>query len=187
MSAATTLSELKRDLAENHIGYDGLTFYEGISKTELKDDNSQLPKDVLYKGQPTNELVFMLSVPNKKITSGLTERQIVILAIKNQNLTEKCKQIFGRNYVNCSTADLKKLLESTNKSSVVKKSTTTSSKQSGEVNKFAELEARVAKLEEALLTPCTECSKAIEEKMPETKALTSSYDEDELDEIFEGI
>ena len=71
MSAATTLAELKADLRQNGIDYEGMTFYEGTSKIELKDDNSVLPHDVPYKGQTTNELVFMLTNTNKKIRSGI--------------------------------------------------------------------------------------------------------------------
>ena len=51
MSAATTLAELKADLRQNGIDYDGMTFYEGTSRVELKDDASALPHDVPYKGQ----------------------------------------------------------------------------------------------------------------------------------------
>ena len=71
MSAATTLAELKADLRQNGIDYTGMTFYEGTSKVELKDDASVLPHDVPYKGQTTNELVFMLTNTNKKIRSGI--------------------------------------------------------------------------------------------------------------------
>ena len=42
MSAATTLAELKADLRQNGIDYDGMTFYEGTSKTELKMSQSFL-------------------------------------------------------------------------------------------------------------------------------------------------
>lgn len=71
MSAATTLAELKTDLRQNGIDYTGMTFYEGTSKTELKNDASVLPHDVPYKGILTNELVFMLTNTNKKIRSGI--------------------------------------------------------------------------------------------------------------------
>ena len=70
MSAATTLAELKSDLRANGIDYDGMTFFEGTSKVELKNDASVLPHDVPYKGTVTNELVFMLTNTNKKIRSG---------------------------------------------------------------------------------------------------------------------
>jgi len=42
-SAATTLGELKADMRSAGIEYDGMTFTEGISKTQLVEDNSQLP------------------------------------------------------------------------------------------------------------------------------------------------
>ena len=36
---ATTLGELKRELDAKGINYEGMRFFEGISKTELKSDN----------------------------------------------------------------------------------------------------------------------------------------------------
>lgn len=107
MSAATTLAELKADLRQNGIDYDGMTFYEGTSKVELKDDASVLPHDVPYKGQTTNELVFMLTNTNKKIRSGADmSRADAYAAIKANGLQEECVKRFGKNYTMCKTADL---------------------------------------------------------------------------------
>ena len=107
MSAATTLAELKADLRQNGIDYEGMTFYEGTSKIELKDDNSVLPHDVPYKGQTTNELVFMLTNTNKKIRSGAAmSRADVYAAIKANGLQGECVKRFGKNFTMCKTADL---------------------------------------------------------------------------------
>lgn len=107
MSAATTLSELKADLRQNGIDYDGMTFYEGTSKVELKDDNSVLPHDVPYRGTTTNELVFMLTNTNKKIRSGADmNRAEAYAAIKANNLQSECVKRFGKNFTMCKTADL---------------------------------------------------------------------------------
>lgn len=107
MSAATTLAELKADLRQNGIDYDGMTFYEGVSKIELKDDASVLPHDIPYKGQTTNELVFMLTNTNKKIKSGADmSRTDAYAAIKANGLQEECIKRFGKNFTMCKTADL---------------------------------------------------------------------------------
>ena len=107
MSAATTLAELKADLRQNGIDYDGMTFYEGTSKVELKDDASVLPHDVPYKGQTTNELVFMLTNTNKKIRSGADmSRADAYAAIKANGLQDECVKRFGKNFTMCKTADL---------------------------------------------------------------------------------
>ncbi len=111
MSAATTLAELKADLRQNGIDYDGMTFYEGTSKVELKDDASVLPHDVPYKGQLTNELVFMLTNTNKKIRSGADmSRADAYAAIKAKGLQEECVKRFGKNFTMCKTADLVSLV-----------------------------------------------------------------------------
>lgn len=107
MSAATTLAELKVDLRQNGIDYDGMIFYEGTSKVELKDNASVLPHDVPYKGQTTNELVFMLTNINKKIKSGADmSRADAYAAIKANGLQDECVKRFGKNFTMCKTADL---------------------------------------------------------------------------------
>ena len=115
MSAATTLAELKADLRQNGIDYDGMTFYEGTSKTELKTNESVLPHDVPYKGTTTNELVFMLTNTNKKIRSGAMSRAEAYAAIKANNLQAECVKKFGKNFTMCKTADLISLVEKAGK------------------------------------------------------------------------
>ena len=114
MSAATTLAELKSDLRANGIDYDGMTFFEGTSKVELKNDASVLPHDVPYKGTVTNELVFMLTNTNKKIRSGATNmsRMEAYNAIKSMGLQDACVKKFGKNFTMCKTADLIALIQS---------------------------------------------------------------------------
>ena len=114
MSAATTLAELKSDLRANGIDYDGMTFFEGTSKVELKNDASVLPHDVPYKGTITNELVFMLTNTNKKIRSGAVamSRAEVYSVIKSMGLQDACVKKFGKNFTMCKTADLIALVQS---------------------------------------------------------------------------
>lgn len=127
MSAATTLAELKADLRQNGIDYDGMTFYEGTSKVELKDDASVLPHDVPYKGQLTNELVFMLTNTNKKIRSGADiSRADAYATIKAKGLQEECIKRFGKNFTMCKTADLVALV---NEKSVSKPASSTPAKK----------------------------------------------------------
>lgn len=115
MSAATTLAELKSDLRANGIDYDGMTFFEGTSKVELKNDASVLPHDVPYKGTVTNELVFMLTNTNKKIRSGgatTMSRAEAYSAIKSMGLQDACVKKFGKNFTMCKTVDLITLVQS---------------------------------------------------------------------------
>ena len=116
MSVATTLAELKSDLRANGIDYDGMTFFEGTSKVELKNDASVLPHDVPYKGIITNELVFMLTNTNKKIRSGAVamSRAEAYSAIKSMGLQDACVKKFGKNFTMCKTADLIALIQSNN-------------------------------------------------------------------------
>lgn len=114
MSSASTLAELKSDLRANGIDYSGMTFFEGTSKVELKNDASVLPHDVPYKGTITNELVFMLTNTNKKIKSGaiVMSRTEAYSAIKSMGLQNACIKKFGKNFTMCKTADLIALIQS---------------------------------------------------------------------------
>ncbi len=118
MSSATTLAELKSDLRANGIDYNDMTFFEGTSKVELKNDASILPHDVPYKGTITNELVFMLTNTNKKIRSGAVamSRAEAYSAIKSMGLQDACVKKFGKNFTMCKTADLIALIQSNNAS-----------------------------------------------------------------------
>ena len=126
MSAATTLAELKSDLRANGIDYDGMTFFEGTSKVELKNDASVLPHDVPYKGTVTNELVFMLTNTNKKIRSGAAtmSRTEAYSAIKSMGLQDACVKKFGKNFTMCKTADLIALVQSNSASKPAPKAET---------------------------------------------------------------
>ena len=110
-SAATTLAELKADLTKAGIDYTDCTFFEGLTKIELKNDAAILPHDVPYKGTTTNNLVFMITNASKKIRSGAKlDRKAIIEEIKAKNLTEVVKKTYGKNYTNCKTEDLEKIL-----------------------------------------------------------------------------
>ena len=114
-SAATTLGELKTDLNNAGIEYTDCTFFEGLTKTELKNNDAILPHDVPYKGTITNNLVFMITNASKKIKSG-ADRKSIIAEIKAKNLTEVVKNTYGKNYTNCKTEDLEKVLSMNNTS-----------------------------------------------------------------------
>ena len=116
-SAATTLAELKADLTKAGIDYTDCTFFEGLTKIELKNDAAILPHDVPYKGTTTNNLVFMITNASKKIRSGAKlDRKSIIEKIKAKNLTEVVKNTYGKNYTNCKTEDLEKILSMNNTS-----------------------------------------------------------------------
>lgn len=112
MSSATTLAELKSDLRQNGIDYEGMSFFEGTSKVELKNDASVLPHDVPWKGTVTNELVFMLTNTNKKIRSGAMSRMEAYAEIKRLGLQDACSKKFGKkNFTTCKTSELIALIE----------------------------------------------------------------------------
>lgn len=109
-SNATTVAELKRDLRQNGFNVDGKTIQEALTRTEFKDDSSMLPHDVPYKGGITNDLVFRLTKTNKQIMSGI-DRQEAYAEVKRLGLGDAIKAKFGKNFTQCSTADLVAFLQ----------------------------------------------------------------------------
>lgn len=109
-SVATTLGELKREMREMGISYEGNTFYCGQMRAELKDDAAPLPETVMYRGQEVRDLTFMLTAPEKKIKSGAMSRPEAYAKIKELGLQDECKKSFGKNFTQCGTADLEALI-----------------------------------------------------------------------------
>lgn len=113
-SAASTLGELKADMAAVGIDYYGMSFLEGLTRTELIDDASQLPTNVNYRGTVTNDLVFYLTATNKKIKSGydnpmpseMSRQEVYEVIRASQDLQDKVKALYGRNFTQVSTDNL---------------------------------------------------------------------------------
>ena len=119
MSTAETLGQLKREMNDAGIMTSGMAFYEGRTRTELKDDQSVLPTNVPVPAKgttpasTTNELVFMLTPENKKIKSGAlgAERSSVLAEIKARGLGKAVMEKFKKNATQVSTKELTAFLE----------------------------------------------------------------------------
>lgn len=105
---ASTLAELKSVCNANNIDYEGMSWFEGTSKTEMISDNSVLPHDVPYKGTVTNNLVFRLT-PTKKIASGMN-RLDAYAVIRDSKLQQYVKDTYGKNFTQLSNAVLEEIV-----------------------------------------------------------------------------
>lgn len=128
MSTAETLGQLKRDMNDAGISTSGMAFYEGRTRTELKDDQSVLPTNVPVPAKgttpasTTNELVFMLTPENKKIKSGAlsAERREILAEIKAKGLGKAVMEKFKKNATQVSTTELIEFLKEQGKPKAVK-------------------------------------------------------------------
>lgn len=110
-SNATTLGELKNELREMQVDFDSENvFKESRTKSILASDESVLPTNVPWKGSVTNELVFMITAPQKKIRSGM-DRKEAYAKIKELGLQDKIQKGEGKNFTQCSTATLISYIE----------------------------------------------------------------------------
>lgn len=181
---ATTLRELKHALDAQNISYSGMTFYEGLSHVELLTDDAVLPHDVPYKGSVTNELVFMLTAPNKKIKSGanLSEaREALYDAIEELGLKEACISTYGKNFTQCKNSELMSLVEEAQHAAA----------EVGTPNLEAAFRKLVDVLENDDVLYCEDADeiRAILDGHVEAPAeeVQSPYSADEIDEMFDSI
>lgn len=170
---ATTLGELKAAMRQANIAYEGMTFYEGLTKSELVDDASLLPHDVVRNGQTTNNLVFMLTNTNKKIRSGYDRLELYNI-IKEKGLAEECKKKFGKNFTMCKTSELEALVAGASKSSA---KTAVAAKPAKTASKVAE------KKEECKHCKCEEAIKCLLEILYDNDVIS----EEEQDEVLEKL
>lgn len=106
-SNATTLGELKDELRGKNISFNSDdVFKEGLSKTVLTTDESILPSNIPWRGEVTNDLIFMITAPQKKIKSGVMTRLEVYAEVKRLNLQDTISKKVGKNFTQCSTATL---------------------------------------------------------------------------------
>lgn len=177
---ATTLAELKAALRQQGIAYEGMTFYEGLSHTELLTDEAQLPKDVLYKGEPTNELVFMLTLPNKKIRSGAAlpeTRQALYDAIVELNLQDAVVAKYGKNFTQCKNSELMAIIEEAQANNAP-----------AEEGKVAEaLKVLVDILEEDSTITSEDAAKVLSALTGTAVAPKSPYTNEEIDAMFNFV
>ena len=117
-SNATTLGELKDELREKNISFNpDDVFKEGMSKTVLTTDESILPSNIPWRGEVTNDLIFMVTAPQKKIKSGVMTRAEVYAEIKRLKLQDTIIKKVGKNFTQCSTAVLLTFIDEASKNS----------------------------------------------------------------------
>ena len=174
-SNATTVAELKRDLRQNGFNVDGKTIQEALTRTEFKDDSSMLPHDVPYKGGITNDLVFRLTKTNKQIMSGM-DRQEAYAEVKRLGLGNAIKAKFGKNFTQCSTADLIAFLQS-NKCA---------NKPAKNAASAMEYEPTTPKTEKKEENHNEDCCKTLIKKLCDKLVWNNALSEKDVEDIFEG-
>lgn len=202
MSEAETLRQLKDDLRNAGIDFNDMTFYEGVSKTELRHDDSILPSNIPYTNRRTgetintNELVFMLTNQNKKIKSGAEyARTDCYIFIKERNLQELIKKAFGKNFTQCSTADLNAFISSHDKENAKADKGSESVCESCEecvdhvarkaIRMLVKALEEVYDADEYILDKVAELMSSAEE--PERFGIVSPYSDEELDEMLDEM
>lgn len=184
-SSATNLGELKAEMRELGINYEGMTFFEGHMRAELKDDAAPLPTNIPYKGQVVNDLIFLLTAPEKKIKSGTMTRSEAYDAIKANGLQAACVAKFGKNFTMCKTQDLIDLIESQDKKGAkVKAPAVNSTAKKAARKPVAETKKEEAPVAPAVAAPTSvNCEQALK-ALVEDLYCSDTIDEDTYDRIM---
>lgn len=109
---ATTFGEVKQAASQAGINTSGKEWLEGITKTIMTTDDTQLPHDVSYQGKITNDLVFVLTNTNKQIKSGAMSYAEMKAYIKNNNLVDAFTTRYGKSYTQGSSAQFTEFINS---------------------------------------------------------------------------
>lgn len=107
---AKTRGELSTLVKNAGVDVAGKDWLESLTKTTLTDDSSLLPTEAEYRGEKTNNLVFVLSNSNKKITLGVYRSELYD-KVKKLNLQNTVKEITGRNFTQATNAALIDIIE----------------------------------------------------------------------------
>ena len=102
-TSATTLGELQDQMTAQGIDFSGMSFTEGLSKTQLLTRDTMLPTNVPYKGQRTNDLIMLLTNTTKNIALGAISRKEAYQMIKQYNLQDAIAEGESQNYTRCKT------------------------------------------------------------------------------------
>lgn len=211
-SNANTLGELKAEMTAQGINYQGMDFMEGLTHTQMLDDNAILPSNIKRKGQITNNLVFMLSATNKNIRSGAYTRQECYTKVKEMNLQDTVKGTTGKNFTQVSTDVLNDIVTKCEKKEEKKCVVPTDRKELYEYIKTNNLQETIKTKcgknftqcsTDALIEVCkgtskksckTSCNcKNTNKETPKTtvkstsKKMESPYSNSELDTIIKGL
>lgn len=196
MSSATTLGELKVDLDAANVLYEDMDFFEGISKIKLVNDDSVLPTNIPYKGEVTNELVFMLTTSRKKIESG-SPRQELYDVVRSHNLQDAIQEYFGKNFTQVTNKELEDFVAQA-KANETHYSDEEILAETDEVESdriqvlFDVLDDLIAELhDENLISTYSFRSLSSELNAGKKKSVAeitpSSYSDDEIDDMFENM
>ena len=186
-SAAATLGELKADMTAVGIDYDGMSFLEGLTRTELIDDASQLPTNVNYRGTVTNDLVFYLTATNKKIKSGysnpmpseMSRQEVYDIIRASQYLQDKVKDLYGRNFTQVSTDNLVHIIIEAQVPCACDERPATGIKEMSQVELLASF-----LLDNGCITPC-QYDMVLNADNTHSSEEQSPYSDEELEDMFD--
>ena len=193
-SEANTVRELKNDFERLSISTEGMTIQEGLTRTELVSDDSYLPHDVPYKGSVTNNLVFRLTMAEKKIKSGSYSRKEVYSKVKELGLQKTIEAKYGKNFTMCKTVDLIKEIELASKKAAPKaeaKAEAEAEPSNKKAPKCSNAVEEAITLLTSKLVDCGVFSKAegteITDTIGTSLEVSEDYSYEDINDMFEGM
>lgn len=181
-TAVTTLGELK-SLLSNQYGmtFENATFHEGKTKSSFNDDAAILPSNINYRGTVTNDLMFLVTTKNKKISSGAMSRMEVFAYIKANNLKDAIKKEFNKNFTICKTDELVEFVEKHQKGATTKAIETAEKAVETPTEELVDTESDAAKL--VIIPNVREAF----ERLTDLLVMNGALEEEEAEEVLEVL
>lgn len=181
MTDASTFGQLKAAIEAHGISTNGKDFLEGITKTQPTSDDSQLPTNVNFRGTTTNNLVYMMTNTNKKISSGV-DRKELYAAVKEYNLVDVVKNKYGRNYTQVSNDALAEVVAAHTESL---KSACVECSVCEDYNDIVfAIASMLVNLNNNIRTKVIECMNSILDTVEEQTPKSIEFSSKDLDEMF---
>lgn len=186
-STATTLGELKAELAEAGMVVSDLLFVEGVSHTTMVDNNSILPTNIPYTNPQTgeqivtNDLVFMVTEQYKKTKSGASRVDLYAVIKGNDALKSFIKDSYFTDYTHVPTEYLESLIEQFSEQvNTTDEDCSCDSCECTLEDKIKELTENFVESLVKLLTSGATCDCHKDEPK-------SAFSDEEIDSFFEGV
>ena len=146
-----TLGELKTLLREKGIDYSDKEFVEGVTNTKLLSDDSQIPTNIPFKGQTTNDVFINILNKDTKIKSGLDYAVLSRMELLRvaKPFAQEIADEFNANYTRVKSDDIVAFLKK--KDSQLKPGTCAAKEEKKEEKCNCNVEKKLNMLKEALL------------------------------------
>ena len=108
----TTWGDVLPLLEDKGIDVTNMEIREGRSKTAIINEDTVLPTNIPFRGETTNDLLFYMTLTNKKVSSGVgMSRKEMIDYMRENNILDALEDAYGDSYTRISNANMSAFID----------------------------------------------------------------------------